>query len=232
MFVMCLNVSVLVYFTAIMSECISKCQESFYYLYRHKLRYMEKKIPFAPVVMLIDATYLDRVGCDMTAHFAPIVNRELPKADLANLLECLALDAGVQLGENEVQVIFIYEAGEEKMKFCTPSLLNKELHNMAFKSQLGEFSLYAFQPSDMATREDLFIESLQLAGESKDVRRFIIVPDEDGYGKRIGDYINKVEGKESITVFGMNPPAYEGDYSFEMLGFPVLQSLGIRAEEL
>ncbi len=220
------------YFTAIMSECISKCQESFYYLYRHKLRYMEKKIPFAPIVMLIDATYLDRVGCDMTAHFAPIVNRELPKADLANLLECLALDAGVQLGENEVQVIFIYEAGEEKMKFCTPSLLNKELHNMAFKSQLGEFSLYAFQPSDMATREDLFIESLQLAGESKDVRRFIIVPDEDGYGKRIGDYINKVEGKESITVFGMNPPAYEGDYSFEMLGFPVLQSLGIRAEEL
>lgn len=232
MFVICLNVSVLVYFTAIMSECISKCQESFYYLYRHKLRYMEKKIPFAPIVMLIDATYLDRVGCDMTAHFAPIVNRELPKADLANLLECLALDAGVQLGENEVQVIFIYEAGEEKMKFCTPSLLNKELHNMAFKSQLGEFSLYAFQPSDMATREDLFIESLQLAGESKDVRRFIIVPDEDGYGKRIGDYINKVEGKESITVFGMNPPAYEGDYSFEMLGFPVLQSLGIRAEEL
>ncbi len=229
---MCLNVSVLAYFTAILSECISKCQESFYYLYRHKLRYMEKKIPFAPIVMLIDATYLDRVGCDMTAHFAPIVNRELPKADLANLLECLALDAGVQLGENEVQVIFIYEAGEEKMKFCTPSLLNKELHNMAFKSQLGEFSLYAFQPSDMATREDLFIESLQLAGESKDVRRFIIVPDEDGYGKRIGDYINKVEGKESITVFGMNPPAYEGDYSFEMLGFPVLQSLGIRAEEL
>lgn len=229
---MCLNVSVLAYFTAILSECISKCQESFYYLYRHKLRYMEKKIPFAPVVMLIDATYLDRVGCDMTAHFAPIVNRELPKADLANLLECLALDAGVQLGENEVQVIFIYEAGEEKMKFCTPSLLNKELHNMAFKSQLGEFSLYAFQPSDMATREYLFIESLQLAGESKDVRRFIIVPDEDGYGKRIGDYINKVEGKESITVFGMNPPAYEGDYSFEMLGFPVLQSLGIRAEEL
>ena len=55
---------------------------------------MEKKIPFAPVVMLIDASYLDRVGSDMSAHFAPIVNRELPKADLANLLECLALDAG------------------------------------------------------------------------------------------------------------------------------------------
>lgn len=86
---------------------------------------MEKKIPFAPVVMLIDASYLDRVGSDMSAHFAPIVNRELPKADLANLLECLALDAGIQLGENEVQVIFIYDAGEEKMNFCTPSNLEK-----------------------------------------------------------------------------------------------------------
>lgn len=145
-----------------------------------------------------------QVGSDMSAHFAPIVNRELPKADLANLLECLALDAGIQLGENEVQVIFIYDAGEEKMNFCTPSNLGKELHDVAFKSQLGEFSLYAFQPSDMATREDLFIESFQLAGESKDVHRIIIVPDEDGYGERMGNYINKVKGKESITVFGMN----------------------------
>ena len=193
---------------------------------------MANEMNFAETVMLVDAAYLNRVCGDLKKHFSTVLGRELPKADLPVLMECLALDAGVQLGENEVQVIFIYEAGEEKMKFCTPSLLNKELHNMAFKSQLGEFSLYAFQPSDMATREDLFIESLQLAGESKDVRRFIIVPDEDGYGKRIGDYINKVEGKESITVFGMNPPAYEGDYSFEMLGFPVLQSLGIRAEEL
>ena len=59
---------------------------------------MEKKIPFAPQVMLIDASYLDRVGCDLAAHFAPIVKRELPKADLAGLLECLALDAGMQPG--------------------------------------------------------------------------------------------------------------------------------------
>ena len=76
------------------------------------------------------------------------------------------------------------------------------------------------------------MESFQLAGESKDARNIIIVPDEDGYGGRMGSYINKVEGKEHITVFGMNPPAYEGGYTFEMLGFPILQSLGIRAEEL
>jgi hypothetical protein len=49
---------------------------------------MEKKIPFASDVILIDAVFLDRVGKDMAAHFAPLVGRELPKADLAVLLEC------------------------------------------------------------------------------------------------------------------------------------------------
>ena len=57
---------------------------------------MEKKIKFAPTVMLIDACYLNRVVNDMRRHFSPIVGRELPRADLAVLLECMALDAGVQ----------------------------------------------------------------------------------------------------------------------------------------
>ncbi len=193
---------------------------------------MEKKIPFDPVVMLIDASYLNRVGNDLKAHFAPIVKRELPKADLAVLLECLALDAGIPLGEGKVQVIFIYDGASRRFTFCTPSDLEKEIHSMAFKSKLGEFSLYAFQPSEFAAREDLFFESLQLVGESKEARWVIVVPDEDGYGSRMGDYINKVEKKDSITVFGMNPPACTGGFTFEMLGFAVLQSLGIRADEL
>ena len=123
----------------------------------------------------------------MAAHFAPLVGRELPKADLAVLLECLALDAGIEpgkneiqvifvydlaldagieLGKNEIQVIFVYDAEHSRMNFCLPSDLEKEVHGMAFQSRLGEFSLYAFQPSDMARREDLFTESLQLLTES------------------------------------------------------------------
>ena len=79
----------------------------------------------------------------------------------------------------------------------------------------------------------MFLESFQLLGESKEVRRVIAVPDEDGYGERLASYINKVgEGKEGVSVFGMNPPAYQGKYAFEMLGFAVLQALGIRADEL
>ena len=73
---------------------------------RNTLTNMEKKIPFASDVILIDAAFLDRVGKDMAAHFAPLVGRELPKADLAVLLECLALDAGIEPGKNEIQIIF------------------------------------------------------------------------------------------------------------------------------
>ena len=109
---------------------------------------MEKKIPFASDVILIDAAFLDRVGKDMAAHFAPLVGRELPKADLAVLLECLVLDAGIEPGKNEIQVIFVYDEEHSRMNFCLPSDLEKEVHGMAFQSRLGEFALYAFQPSD------------------------------------------------------------------------------------
>ena len=161
---------------------------------------MEKKIPFEPVVMLIDATYLERVGTDLVRHFTPLIKRDLPKADLAVLLECLALDAGVPLGDNKVQVVFVYDGADKHLSFCTPSDLEKELHAMAFKSQLGEFSLYAFQPSGFASREDLFLESFQLLGESKEVRKIIVVPDEDGYGEQLGSYINKVEETQAEEV--------------------------------
>ena len=194
---------------------------------------MEQKIPFAPNVMLIDASYLDRVGVDMINHFAPLVNRELPKADLPILLECLALDAGIQVADNKIQVIFVYDKAQGgEMRFCAPSALEKELHEVAFKSQLGEFSLYAFQPSDMATCEELFIESMQLAGESKDVKRLMLVADEDKYGDKLNTYVKEIKGKDSVTVFGMNPPKSEVAYRFEMIGFGILQALGIRADEL
>lgn len=87
---------------------------------------MEKKIPFASDVILIDAAFLDRVGKDMAAHFAPLVGRELPKADLAVLLECLALDAGIEPGKNEIQVIFVYDAEHSRMGFCLPSDLERK----------------------------------------------------------------------------------------------------------
>lgn len=194
---------------------------------------IEPNIPFAPNVMLIDASYLDRVGTDMATHFAPLIDRKLPKADLSVLLECLALDAGIKTAGNKIQVIFIYDnKSVGKMRFCVPSSFEKELHEVAFESKLGEFSLYAFQPSDMATCEDLFIESLQLAGESKETKRILLVPDESLYGSKLDMYVKEIKGKDDIVLFGMNPPKGTPSFRFEMIGFAILQALGIHADEL
>jgi len=97
---------------------------------------------------------------------------------------------------------------------------------------LGEFALYSFEPSDMASREELFLESLRVVVDAKEVKRVIIVPAEEEYGDKVPAILNKVDGKEKMTVFGMNPPACEVAYQWEMFGFAVLQSLGIKADEL
>ena len=116
-----------------------------------------------------DVAYVDRVAGDLSKHFGDVVGRKLPKADLPVLLECLSLDSGIPLGENAVQVLFIYDEESKKMDAFQPSDLEKELNNVAFKSQLGEFALYSFEPSDMASREELFLESLRVVVDAKAV---------------------------------------------------------------
>lgn len=193
---------------------------------------MTNEIKFADTVILVDVAYIDRVAGDLSKHFGDVVGRKLPKADLPVLLECLSLDSGIPLGENAVQVLFIYDEESKKMDAFQPSDLEKELNNVAFKSQLGEFALYSFEPSDMASREELFLESLRVVVDAKEVKRVIIVPAEEEYGDKVPAILNKVDGKEKMTVFGMNPPACEVAYQWEMFGFAVLQSLGIKADEL
>lgn len=193
---------------------------------------MTNEAKFAETVILIDAAYLDRVAGDLSKHFGEVLGRKLPKADLPMLLECLSLDAGIPLGTNDIQVIFIYDEESKRMDAVQPGDLKKELNEVAFKGQLGEYGLYTFNPSDLATREELFLESLKLVVSAEGVKRLLVVPSEEEYGDKVPAILNKVEGKEKMTVFGMNPPAEEVSYQWEMVGFPVLQSLGIKADEL
>ena len=167
---------------------------------------MTNEIKFADTVILVDVAYVDRVAGDLSKHFGDVVGRKLPKADLPVLLECLSLDSGIPLGENAVQVLFIYDEESKKMD--------------------------AFQPSDLESREELFLESLRVVVDAKEVKRVIIVPAEEEYGDKVPAILNKVDGKEKMTVFGMNPPTSEVAYQWEMFGFAVLQSLGIKADEL
>ena len=193
---------------------------------------INNELKFAEKVILIDAAYINKVTKDMSLHFGQLIGRELPKADLPIFLECVAMDAAIQPGENVLQVLFVYDKNQTKIDAFKPSDLKKELNDVAFKSQLGEFQLNTFEPSDMADKEAFFLESVRLVADAKEVKHLVVVPDEMEYGDKLPEIFDKVDGKESIHVLGMNPPAPSDKYHWEMMGYAVLQALGIRSDEI
>ena len=50
-------------------------------------------------------------------------------------------------------------------------------------------------------------------------------------GKKVSDALHEVKGKE-IIQFRMNEPEVQVEYKWDMLAFPIMQALGIKAEEL
>ena len=193
---------------------------------------VNNELKFAEKVILIDASYINKVTGDLSQHFGQMIGRELPKADLPIFLECVAMDAAIQPGENVLQVLLVYDNELTKMDAFNPGDLKKELNDVAFKSQLGEFQLNTFEPSDMADREAFFLEAVKLVADAKEVKHLVIVPSETEYGDKIPEILEKVDGKESIHVLGMNPLAPSKAFSWEMMGYAVLQALGIRSDEI
>ena len=190
------------------------------------------ELKFAEKVMLIDAAYINTVTSDLSRHFEQVIGRTLPKADLPVLLECLSMDAGIQTGNNVLQVLFIYDKTSKTMTSCNPSDLQKDLNDVAFKSGLGEFQLNSFEPSDMVNREEFFLESVKLIADAKEVKHLILVPSEEEYADKLPEILEKVDGKDSIHVLGMNPLTESKAFQWEMLGYAILQALGIRADEI
>jgi hypothetical protein len=193
---------------------------------------INNELKFAEKVILIDASYINKVTGDLSQHFGQMIGRELPKADLPIFLECVAMDAAIQPGENVLQVLLVYDKELTKMDAFNPGDLKKELNDVAFKSQLGEFQLNTFEPSDMADREAFFLEAVKLVADAKEVKHLVIVPSETEYGDKIPEILEKVDGKESIHVLGMNPLAPSKAFRWEMMGYAVLQALGIRSDEI
>lgn len=193
----------------------------------------QEKMKFAPCVMLVDAIALDSVVADVATYFAPVVGRKLPKADLAVLLECLALDAGwLPDAARQVQVLLVYGNGRKRLMHCLPADLTNELDGKAFKGELGEFSISAYQPSGMATQEVLFTETLELLDEASEAKQWILIPDMQEYSTTWKKRLDKRQSKAECTLFAMMRPPKMGTVRFEQLGFAVLRALGIKAEEI
>lgn len=192
---------------------------------------MSEQIKLSANVMLIDVAFLNFAVTDLKRYFEQVLKRPLQKIDLTELTSYLALDAGIEEGPNEVQLLMVYDQESSELQHCSPSDLKEVLNGVAFKNQIAEFAFASVPCEEMVTREELFLDLLNIVTDSADVKKLIIVSFNEEYGPKVSDALKKVEGKE-IIQFRMNEPDESVEYRWEMLAYPVMQSLGIKGDEL
>ena len=189
------------------------------------------QIKLSETVVLIDAAFLNFVITDIKGYFEKTLHRSLQEIDLSKLTTYMTLDAVITEGKNEVQFLFVYDKESSRLQYCQPSDLQEELNGVAFQSPYGEYSFASVPSEGMVSREDLFLDLLSIVSDSADVKRIIVISFNEEYGKKVTDALREVKDKD-IIQFRMNEPEFPVDYKWDILAFPVMQALGIKAEEL
>ena len=134
-------------------------------------------------VIIADASYLDKVAFDLTVNFERMLERRIQKADLCRWLDCVALDGGIEPGDNKIQVIFIYDGNGGQLDNFNPSNLEKDINGMAFKDNLGEFMMAAYPVAkDVTDMGRFFVETLKVTGDCKETKNIMVVADIEKYG--------------------------------------------------
>lgn len=185
-------------------------------------------------MILVDAAYLDAVAFNLSVNFERMLERRIPKADMARWVDCIALDGGLRPlkegeGKRETLVIFIYPKKKNVMDNFAPGDLAKELNGRSFSDHLGEFTFYSYPVEELVESEEFFLESLQVIADEKVVKNLMVIPDCEKYGDSIRSFLKMVKDKK-VTLFAMNPQL-PGPYQQEILGYSVMNALGIKGEE-
>lgn len=185
-------------------------------------------------VILADGDYVDKVAFDLTVNFERMIGRCIPKADTARWIDCVALDGGLREGDNKTQVIIIHDKSRGAMENFVPGVYADELDGKAFSDNLGEFLISSLPvENDVTTAEDMFIEALEVICNNKNVKRIMVIPDaEKIYGKvreTLRLYLD--DENKRATVFAMQP-MQGGNFRQEILGYSLMQALGIKSSEL
>lgn len=184
-----------------------------------------------PNVILADADFIDSVAFNLIVNFERMIGRRIPQADLARWIDCIALDGGLREGDNEAQVVLIHRKETAQLKNFTPGNLAAELDGKAFKDNLGEFLISTIAiENDLPSGDDLFVESLKVIGNAAEVKRLMVVAADDNYAM-VKDVLRHADDEKRITVFSMLPMP-GGNFRQEILGYSLMNALGIKSSEL
>ena len=192
-------------------------------------------IKWSENVIIADADYIDKVAFDLIVNFERMINRRIRPADMAQWAVCVALDGGLREGEHETQVILIHNEQSKKMQNFCPADYEKDLNAQAFKdARLGEFVISSYPTEEkMVGKDDFLVDIARTVCNAKEVKRVMIVPNsEEGNAyDQLRDMLRKVDDEKRVTLFAMQPlPG--GNFRQEILGYSLMNALGISANEI
>ncbi len=190
-------------------------------------------------VIIADGDYIDSVAFDLIVNFERMLGRRIPKADMARWIDCVALDGGLRQTEgedtkgNETQVILVHSKEKTSLDNFTPGNYAEELNGKAFRDHLGEFVISAFPVEDIVAHDDFFLDIVATVCNHKDVRRVMIVPNAERQNlyDALRHSLRDMDEEKHVTVFAMQPMA-GGNFRQEILGYSLMNALGIKGEEL
>ena len=181
-------------------------------------------------MVIVDADHIDRVAFDLIVNFERMIGRRIPNADLPRWLDCVALDGGIKEGDNVTQVVFIHSRDKQRLEHFNPGGLKGDIEGKAFRDTLGEFILNTVSEESIISREDLLLDLLHVALGSKNIKRVIVVPDEESL-PQVRHALRKVDDDKRVVLLSMQPFG-GGDFRSEILGYSLMSALGIRSEEI
>ena len=191
----------------------------------------EKQVIWNENVVIADADYIDKVAFNLIVNFERMLNRRIPQADLARWIDCIALDGGIREGDNHVQVILVHAKQREALANFRPSHYDTELNGMAFKDHLGEFAISAFPTEPLVTQQEFLLDILGMACAQECVKRIMLIADTSQMLDKVKGMLKTVDDeKKRITLFDMQPLT-PGPYRQEILGYSLMNAMGIRSEE-
>ena len=188
-------------------------------------------------IILVDGDYVDSVAFDLTVNFERMLGRRIPKVDLARWIDCIALDGGMREGrdsEGETQVIFIHSKDHKTLENFQPGGYEEDLNAKAFKDTLGEFVFSSHPVEEIVKHDDFFLDILKTVVNHKDVHRVMAIPNAEHapLWDALRHELRDIDDEEKrVTLFAMQPMS-GGNFKQEILGYSLMNAMGIRGNEL
>lgn len=205
-------------------------------------------------VIIADADYIDSVAFNLTVNFERMIGRHIPQADMAQWVECIAMDGGCQrIADPKKQkktvthVILVHSKEADEMHNFNPGTFDHTansgniLNGQAFTGDMGEFIFHtvaADESSDSMTKLDIIADVLSAMADIEQVKRIMLIPDLDDSNSPafsiltpVLRFLDRECQDKRITTFAMQPLTGMPSRT-EILGYSLMAALGIRAEEI